>query len=205
MPMAGQNIERREILRILAVAAAAAGFPGFQKWAFAGAHSHSSLAQIKPTAYRPVFFREQEYALVERLTDIIIPSDETPGAREAGVSEFIDLMASRDTSLQNRFRAGLMWLNNHSRKRRGKLFLALAAEEQVALLEPLAYKAKYRAGEERGRDFFDLIREYTVMGFYTTEIGLKELDFPGLRFYSESPACPHQNDPEHRHLPSPNW
>jgi gluconate 2-dehydrogenase gamma chain len=204
--MAGQGVERREILRILAMAAGATTFPGFQKWAFACGHSGNALTQVKPAHYLPLFFCEQEYALLERLTDIIIPSDATPGAREAGVSEFIDLMVSRDATLQQKFRTGLMWLNAYSSSRRnGKTFLTLAPDQQVVLLEPLAYKKKYRPGLERGRDFFELVREYTVMGFYTTEIGLKELDFPGLRFYSESPACPHKDDPEHRHLPPPIW
>lgn len=203
--MAGQGVERREILRLLATAAAAATFPGFQKWTFACRHPGNALTQIKAAAYQPSFFREQEYALVERLTDIIIPSDGTPGAREAGVSEFIDLMVSRDSTLQHKFRAGLMWLNAHSSRRKGKTFLALAPGQQAALLEPLAYKAKYRPGEETGREFFEVLREYTVMGFYTSEIGLKELDFPGLQFYAESPACPHKDDPEHRHLPPPKW
>ncbi|MFZ0806388.1 MAG: hypothetical protein WAN03_09405, partial [Candidatus Sulfotelmatobacter sp.] len=66
----------------------------------------------------------------------------------------------------------------------------------------LAYQKKFRAGDEAGRKFFNVFREYTVMGFYTSEIGLKELDYPGLRFYAESPACPHKDDPEHRHLNS---
>jgi gluconate 2-dehydrogenase gamma chain len=48
-----------------------------------------------------------------------------------------------------------------------------------------------------------LIRRYTVMGYFTSAIGLKELDFPGLKFYTDSPACPHTNDPEHLHLPAP--
>jgi hypothetical protein len=203
--MAGQGVERREILRILALAAAAATFPGFQKWTFACLHPGNVLTQIKPAAYQPLFFREHEYALVERLTDIIIPSDGTPGALEAGVAEFIDLMVSRDATLQPKFHTGLTWLNAHSSRRNGKAFLALAADRQVALLEPLAYKAKHRPGEERGREFFEMVREYTVMGFYTSEIGLKELDFPGLRFYAESPACPHKDDPGHRHLPPPKW
>ena len=203
--MAGQNLERREILRIMAMAAGVATFPGFSKWSFACGHAGQALAQIRPAAYQPLFFTEPEYAFVERLTEIIIPSDDTPGAREAGVCEFIDLMASRDPKLQSRLRTGLTWLNAHSKKMHGKQFLALTAGQQIALLEPLAYKKKFRGGEERGREFFDLIREYTVMGFYTSEIGLKQLDFPGLKFYAESPACPHTDDPEHLHLPPPEW
>jgi gluconate 2-dehydrogenase gamma chain len=202
--MAGQSVERREILRILAVAAGVAAFPGFSKWRFACGHARS-LLQIRPALYEPLFFSTAEYALIERLTEIIIPSDETPGAREAGVSEFIDLMASRDTDLQSRLRTGLTWLNTRSKALRGKPFIQLAAEKQTALLEPLAYKAKFGASEKAGREFFNTIREYTVMGFYTSEIGLKELDFPGFKFYAESPACPHTDDPEHLHLPPPKW
>jgi Gluconate 2-dehydrogenase subunit 3 len=198
--MAGQSIERREILRILSMAAGAATFPGFSKWSFACAHISRTLAQIKPVVYRPLFFTPLEYATIERLTDIVIPTDDTPGAREAGVSEFIDLMVSRDSKLQPDFRAGLAWLNSHSRKTMGRPFLELPTAHQSAMLESLAYKNKFRPGEEPGRQFFARIREYTVMGFYSSEIGLKELDYPGLRFYAESPSCPHKDDPEHRHL-----
>jgi len=203
--MAGQNVERREILRMMSLAAAAATFPGFSKWTFAFDRADNALLQIKPSSYQPLFFNLSEYALVERLTEIIIPSDETPGAKEAGVAEFIDLMTSRDPELQRNFRAGLAWVNARSEKIYGEAFLKLVPNQQIALLEPLAYKNKFRAGEEKGREFFDLAREYTVMGFYTSEIGLKELDFPGLRFYTESPACPHTDDPEHRHLPPPKY
>jgi gluconate 2-dehydrogenase gamma chain len=198
--MAGQCIERREILRILTIAAGVATFPGFSRWTFACTHIGNAFAQIKPAAYRPVFFTPAEYALIERLTDLIIPADDTAGALDAGVSEFVDLMASRDLELRRDFRTGLSWLNLHSQKISGKTFLMLSADQQTALLEPLAYAKKFRAGEEPGRKFLDLVREYTVMGFYTSEIGLKELDFPGLKFYAESPSCPHNDDPEHLHL-----
>ena len=80
-------------------------------------------------------------------------------------------------------------------------FLELTAAEQASLLEPLAYKAKYRDGEETGREFFRRIRELTVMGFYSSEIGYRELDNPALRFHAHSPACPHTDDPAHKHLP----
>jgi len=203
--MAGQNIERREVLRILTVAAGVATFPGFSKWTFACTHIGNPLAHIKPAVYRPIFFTTPEYALVEHLTDLIIPSDDTPGARDAGVSEFVDLTVSRDPELQRDFRYGLTWLNMRSDETGGKTFVMLNPDQQTALLESLAYKKKFRAGDEPGRKFFDLVREYTVMGFYTSEIGLKELDYPGLRFYAESPACPHKDDPEHLHLnPAPS-
>jgi gluconate 2-dehydrogenase gamma chain len=203
--MAGQGIGRREVLRILTIAAAAATFPGFSKWTFACGHVGNAVTHVKLATYHPLFFNASEHALVERLTDILIPSDATPGARDAGVAEFIDLMASRDPDLQRGFGEGLAWLNRHSAKTHGKQFVMLSPAEQIGLLEPLAYKAKHQAGEERGREFFQLLREYTVMGFYTSEVGLKELDFPGLKFYAASPSCPHTDDPEHLHLAPAKW
>src|SRR5215472_5333026 len=152
--MAGQSVERREILRILAIAAGIAAFPGFSKWSFACGHARS-LLQIRPAIYTPHFFSRAEYALVERLTEIIIPSDETPGAREAGVAEFIDLMASRDADLQSRLRTGLAWLDTHSKSMHSEAFIQLVPEKQIALLEPLAYKAKSVASEKTGREFFN--------------------------------------------------
>jgi gluconate 2-dehydrogenase gamma chain len=140
---------------------------------------------------------------VERLTDLIIPSDDTPGAREAGVAEFVDFMIAHDHDQQYRFRTGLAWLSAHSERQLGKPFLELTEQQQVAVLEPLAYTAKHREGEEEGREFFHSIREMTVMAFYTSEIGYRELDNPASRFYARSPACPHTEDPEHRHLPAP--
>jgi len=203
--MAGQDIQRREILRVMAMAAAAATFPGFSKWAFAGSHPPTGALQIKPATYKLQFFSAEEYALVERLTDLIIPSDETPGAREAGVAEFVDHMIAHDRDQQYKYRTGLTWLNAHSERTLGQPFLKLSQEQQISLLEPLAHKAKYRPGEEDGREFFRAIREMTAMGFYSSEIGYKEIDNPALKFYAESPACPHGDDREHKHLPPAKW
>ena len=198
--MAGQGIRRREILRILGTAAATATFPGFSKWGFACGHIGNARLAIRPASYQPQFFSHPEYAMVERLTDIIIPSDATPGAKEAGVAEFIDFMVANAPEVQYSFRMGLAWLNAHSERLLGKKFLEITPAEQISLLEPLGFKGKARAGEEDGRTFFALMREFTVTGFYTSEIGYKELDNPALKFYAESPECPHTDDREHRHL-----
>jgi gluconate 2-dehydrogenase gamma chain len=202
--MGGQSIERREALRIMSLAAAASQFTGFDRWVFACEHGHTGLVKAPGAAYKPQFFSAEEYATLERLTELIIPNDGTPGAREAGVSEFIDFMVASDPGIQYRFRYGLTWMDTHAKWFHGKPFRNLTAEQQTEILEHLAYKDKYRPREEDGRDFFKLLREYTVMGFYTSRIGLEELDYPGLKMvYDEMPGCPHLDDPEHRHLPPP--
>jgi len=201
--MAGQGLERREVLRILALAAAASGYPGFHRWSFACGHGAGAPVTPKPSRYAPRFFTAGEYATVERLAELIVPSDGSPGAREAGASEFIDFMVASDPAVQYRFRYGLTWLDAHAGKLHGAPFRELDGPRQTDLLEHLAYRARYRDGEDEGRAFFKLVREYTLMGFYTSRVGLEQLDYPGLRIYAASPGCPHPDDPEHRHLPPP--
>jgi hypothetical protein len=199
--MAGQGFERREILRLLASASAVSGCSGFQRWAFAfarGAHGPAHPGE-RQTRYSPRFFTAEEYALVSLLASLLIPTDDTPGATEAGVDEFIDTMVAHDPSLQPRFRQGLAWFHAHSRLLHGRSFDALTSEEQVAFLRPLAYAAERRPGQEEGRRFFELLREYVVMGYYTSRTGLEQLGYPGLQLYSESPGCPDPEDPSHAH------
>jgi hypothetical protein len=205
--VAGQDIKRREVLRAIGIAVVASHFPGFTKWAYAGAHEHASNepAPARPQTYTPLFFSTEDFARIERLTELIIPTDETPGAREAGVAEFVDFMVAHDTEQQQPMRGGLAWLGAESSRRFAHPFLELSEPQQVSLLEPLAYKAKYREGEDVPREFFRRLKELTAMGFYSSEIGYRELDNPSSRFYAESPACPHVNDPAHQHLPPPKW
>ena len=234
--MGQQGMERREVMRILAFASAAANFLGFRRWAFAC--DHSGVAQDREESadpYQPLFFTPHEYATIERLVDLIIPNDGKLGALETGVAEFIDFMVassadlgvfryqpvrihrpvadedripdalkSRSHNIQDQFRFGLSWLDGHAQLHLGRSFVQCIYDQQVELLRHLAYKNRYRPDEDEGRAFFALVRQYTVMGFYTTREGLEQLDFKGLQtFWTGMPGCPHKNDPEHLHLPSP--
>jgi gluconate 2-dehydrogenase gamma chain len=224
--MGGQGVQRREILRYIGIASVAGGFPGFGKWAFACAqgHVHEPVAAgAKNASYRPQFFSPAHYRMIEHLAEMIIPADDTPGAKEAGVAEFIDFMlanrvpvsARREvrstqdavqlgSEAQNRFLAGLNWMNARSHSEFGHDFMDCAPEQQKSLLEELAYKAKFKATTESGREFFQLMRDYTVVGYYTTRIGLESLGYPGLRaVWPAMPGCSHPNDPEHAHLREP--
>jgi hypothetical protein len=184
--MAGQGPSRRELLQALTMASVASTFTGFSRWGYAFAEDKGK--DVVQPLYRPQFFAPAEYQAVNALADIILP-----GAKDAGVAEFIDFMVFHDPAQQAPFLDGLRWLNHAA----GKTFISLPASEQNAFLERLAYKAKQRPEEKAGQQFFLLFRKYTVMGFYTTRIGLQSLDFPGLTFYATSPGCPHHDNPEH--------
>ena len=223
--MGDQGVERREILRYIGIASVAAAFPGFKQWAFACAQSHDapSTQQAPPGAYKPLFFSQQHFQLVEHLAEMIIPEDDSPGAKRAGVAEFIDFMVANRVPVstsreirstqdaieigndaQERFLAGLGWMNARSHSEFGRQFMDCTAELQNALLEELAYKAKFKPATESGRAFFQLMRDYTVVGYYTTKIGLESLGYPGLRsVWPKMPACPHPDDPEHANLREP--
>ncbi len=201
--MAGQGLERRQVLEILSLAAAASSFSGFHRWRFVCEHGEqAAVTAVRPASYTPQFFTSAEYATLECLTGLIIPSDGSPGAHEAGVAEFVDFMVAHDPAEQYDFRTGLTWLDAYAQTLHGKPFRELAVEQQSEILKPLSYRGEQRPGEEDGRRFFRLVRRYTVMGFYTSRIGLEELNYPGLKFYSSSPECPHPDDPEHLHLKS---
>jgi hypothetical protein len=203
--MANQGLDRRTVLEMLAKAAAASQFPGFSRWVFGAEQQHGESSPSRPQQhYTPIYFSQPQYQTIEILTDLIIPADETPGAKEAGVSEFIDFMAAHgENELRQPMRKGLVWLDAASMKTHGSVFARLTREQQVALLKTVGYPSHAAPVDAEGRTFFKLIRRYTTMGYYTSRIGLKELDFPGLRLYTQSPACPHTTDPEHLHLPPP--
>lgn len=203
--MANQSPDRRQALEMLAKAAAISQFPGFSRWVFAGQHEHAASARVQPrsTHYQVQFFTPAEYRTIDVVTEIIIPRDESPGAHDAGVSEFIDFMAAHgEDELRRPMRNGLAWLDATAKKVHGKPFVALTSEQQTSLLKSIAYRDQTLQPDLQGQSFFQLIRRYTVMGYYTSRAGLQELDFPGLRFYTHSPECPHKDDPEHRHLPA---
>jgi gluconate 2-dehydrogenase gamma chain len=220
--LGGQSIERREILRYIGIAAVAASFPGFSRWSFAcpSDHPQPEASQPQSPAYKPLFFSGEQFRIVEHLAEMIIPEDDTPGAKSAGVAEFIDFMVanrvpvstSRDIrstadaiaagdEAQTGFIAGLGWINARSQSLFKREFMQCAAEEQNSLLEELAYKEKFKPTTESGRAFFQMMRDYTVVGYYTTKVGLQTLGYPGLRtFWAHMPGCPHTNDPEHKNL-----
>jgi hypothetical protein len=209
--MANQGRARREILELLAKASIASQFPGFSRWVFAGEpqqHEHnSSSAPTRPATYMPQYFTPAEYHTLDVLAELIIPRDETPGAHDAGVAEFIDFMAAHgDEEIQKPMRNGLAWLNDRAKDKGGVDFVDLPGADQTAILQSVTPKnPMVVSGNPAGLLFFRLIRRYTVMGYYTSRIGLEELDYPGLKLYTQSPACPHKDDPEHRHLPPPRY
>jgi hypothetical protein len=126
------------------------------------------------------FFTDAEMALVTILVDIVIPKDGISGsASEAKVPDYIEFMMKDQPANQTAFRGGLMWLNSYSDERFSKSFAELSESQRMEIIEEIAWPDKAAPEVMSGVKFFNLLRNMTVSGFYTTEIGFKDIGYVG--------------------------
>jgi hypothetical protein len=186
--------DRRTMLRLLAAAPAAAGFT----WTDAEAqqaHNHAQAAQAvaKKTGapYKPKFFTAHEWATVNMLVDIIIPKDERSGsATDAGVPEFMDFMMTDQPGRQTAMRGGLAWLDRECVTRFDKAFLDCTDSQRTQVLDDIAWPRKAPPGLSHGVAFFNSFRDLTASGFWTTKMGMQDLQYTGNVFVPEWKGCP---------------
>jgi hypothetical protein len=140
------------------------------------------------------FFTDHEMATITILADIIIPKDEVSGsASDAGVPAFIEFIVKDMPSHQVPLRGGLMWLDAQSARRFGKNFREASETQRLEIVEDIAYpaleytdekgakqvKGSVKPGMEPGIKFFSLMRNLVATGFYTSEIGVKDIAYLG--------------------------
>lgn len=126
------------------------------------------------------YFTEHEMATIAVLADIIIPKDaKSGGATDAKVPEFIEFIVKDIPDHKLPMRGGLRWMDVQSLNRFGKTFVAASAAQQIELVDLIAYPAKAKPGMQQGVAFFNRMRDLTATGFFTTEMGIKDLGFVG--------------------------
>lgn len=126
------------------------------------------------------FFTKEEMATITVLSDIILPADEVSGsATEAGVPAFIGFIVNDMPHHQVPLRGGLRWLELQSHKRFGKSFVDASAAEQTQLVDDIAYPEKAKPEMKQGVAFFNRMRDLVLTGFYTSEMGYKDLGYAG--------------------------
>ncbi|RPD37980.1 gluconate 2-dehydrogenase subunit 3 family protein [Chitinophaga barathri] len=129
---------------------------------------------------KETFFTAAEMKTITVLADIIIPKDETSGsATEAKVPDFIEFIVKDMPQYQTPMRGGLRWLDVHSLKLHNKIFTDLSKEQQLAIADQIAYPYKAAPELSQGVNFFSTIRNLTATGFFTSEMGLKDLGYKG--------------------------
>jgi gluconate 2-dehydrogenase subunit 3-like protein len=156
------TISRRKMIQ--QTAAAAAALPLVK----AIPTPHSPLA-------KPKFFTAAEFALVDELSDMIIPTDaQSAGARAAGCAAYIDsqLAEAFEKDEPQKFRAGIKAVEALSQQMNGKTFMASTPEQRLALLTSIA--AAEKDPKTDAEKFFKQIKGSTIQAYYTSKIGIHD-------------------------------
>jgi gluconate 2-dehydrogenase gamma chain len=126
------------------------------------------------------FFTPHEMATITILADIIIPKDGTSGsASDAKVPDFIEFIVKDMPEHQTPLRGGLRWLDLQCLTRFEKAFTDCSHDQQMQMVDEIAWPKKAKPGMAQGVAFFNLMRNLTASGFYTTEIGGKDVGYIG--------------------------
>jgi hypothetical protein len=126
------------------------------------------------------FFDNHEMKTITILVDIIIPKDETSGsATEAGVPDFIEFIAKDMPQNQVPLRGGLKWLDLQCMKKYEKPFSDCSQQQQIELVDQIAYPEKAKPELQQGVAFFNRMRDLTACGFFTSKIGIADLGYVG--------------------------
>ncbi len=126
------------------------------------------------------FFTDHEMLTITVLADIIIPKDEKSGsASDAKVPEFIEFIVKDIPSHQVPMRGGLRWLDTQCMNRYNNAFKDATAAQQLEMVNDIAWPEKVKPGMEQGVAFFNRMRDLTASGFFTSEMGVKDLGYAG--------------------------
>lgn len=127
-----------------------------------------------------IFFTPTEMVTITILGDIIIPKDAVSGsASDAKVPEFIEFIVKDMPEHQTPMRGGLRWLEMISLKKFGNSFTAITEKQRIEIVDEIAYPKKAKASMKQGVAFFNLMRNLTTTGFYTSEMGVNDVGYMG--------------------------
>ena len=171
------ELSRRDVIKLGAAATLAASL----------GVADSLGAQSSPAATPQTFFTPDELALVDELSELIIPTDDhSPGARAAKVAAYIDSRLAEAWEEQDRtdWREGLKRIDQLSQESSGKPFMQSSADQRLAVLTRIARNEKEpRQPEEL---FFAKLKSRVVDAYYTSEIGIKqEMEYKGNSYLTE--------------------
>jgi hypothetical protein len=159
-------------------------------------HHAQGLAPPEPPLlrdYKPRFFDAADFAALQAFTEMLIPTDETPGAREAHCAHFIDFVL--DASSEAAPDAQRQW-REAMRALKEAGFHAASPAEREAIVAAMARPERERGATHPAYFAYRLIKQQNTFAFYTSRAGLIEaLDYKGNTYNATFPACDH---PEHR-------
>ena len=187
-------ISRRKALKALGAVPLAAGFtwtPAESDAAQQKAATARKAAAAGKMPFKPAFFAPHEWATVKVLVDLIIPKDERSGsATDAGVPEFMDFMMTDGPTRQDAMRGGLRWLDTECLARFGNTFVDCAPADRTAVVDAIAWPAKASPLVSQGVAFFSSFRDLTASGFWSSKMGVEDLQYMGNVANPDWNGCP---------------
>jgi len=173
------EITRRDVLRRLGATLMATGVLDR-----VSAREVNDLAMMQASTgsgpYAPKALSDHEYKTLVRLTDLIIPVENgKPGAVAAGAAAWIDMLAGENTEIRDIYKKGVSWMDAALKKQGASDFVTATPEQQIALLDQIAYRRNSSPDLDGGIQFFTWARRMTVDAFYTSEIGIADIDYRG--------------------------
>lgn len=185
-------MNRRETLKMMALAPIGAGLSWTQAEVDA-LRGRVEAARAASQVFEPAFFTEHEWDTLRVLVDRIIPADDRSGsATDAGVPEFIDFTMVDRPYMQTPMRGGLAWLDLECRDRFEKPFAACSADQQRAVLDDIAYPDDAAPRFSHGVRFFNMLRDLTAGGFFSSRMGVADLEYKGNTFVHEWTGAPQE-------------
>lgn len=126
------------------------------------------------------FFTEDERETVRQMANLIIPADSRSGnAEDANVVEFIEFMMLDQPRHQTKMRGGLAWINHESLKRFEKDFKDCSENEQKQIFDDIAWPDVAKPEFSQGVSFFNTMRDFTATAFWTSKMGIEDLQYMG--------------------------
>jgi gluconate 2-dehydrogenase gamma chain len=183
------DMDRREAVKAMAL------LPFAFSWDLTAPQiERAAGAFTAPAPYIPKFFTRSEWQTVRMLADYIIPRDEKSGsATDAKVPEYMDwLMNDKEASADSRvaMRGGLAWLDLQASERFGKTFVTATDAQRRQILDDIAWPKKAKPENSQGVAFFTRFRDLTASGFFSSEMGYKDVNFVGNAAQPGWNGCP---------------
>jgi len=191
-----KNMTRRQALKTLTLGSFVAGMT--LSACTQQAKQQTQAVQLDPSdlsaadrkMLQEQFFTDHEMATVRQLADLIIPADDRSGnASDAGVPEFIDFMMLDQPRHQTAMRGGLRWLDNQCLERFNHTFVDCSTAQQKQILDEIAWPEQAKPEMSQGVAFFNTLRNFTATGFWTSKIGIQDLQYMGNKATSWN-GCP---------------
>ncbi len=185
---------RRDMLKVIGTVPAAALIPLAPTQVRAAAAGRRAAGEVQEAAkvYQPKVLNSHEWKTIRLLSDLIIPADDRSGsATQAAVPEFIDdWLGLRMGTLLAQIRGGLTWLDLECNRLFGHDFVDCTGAQQKQILDRIAYPGKAAPEDAHAVAFFNHLRDLVVTGFFSSEVGVKDLPYLGNTMVAEWKGCP---------------